>query len=85
MKSQKIFKRNPNSSYNCGKRKARKIKTIPKIIKIEMRGLIKQVEIMPISAICLIEMAIMGMVKKVAPKDALMLSFNISGKNELKK
>ena len=47
-----------------------------------MRGLIMQVEIIPINAICLIEI---GMVKKVAPKDALMLSLNTSGKNELKK
>jgi len=44
-----------------------------------------QVEIIPINAICLIEIAIIGMVKKVAPKDALMLSLNTSGKNELKK
>ena len=44
-----------------------------------------QVEIIPINEICLIEKAIIGIVKSVAPKDALMLSFNKSGKNELKK
>ena len=50
----------PNISYNCGKIKDINIKIIPNIRKIEMRGLIMQVEIMPINEICLIVNAIIG-------------------------
>ena len=53
--------------------------------KIDISGLIMQVETTPIKAICLIEKASIGVVKKVAPKDALRLPFSMSGRNELKK
>lgn len=58
---------------------------MPTMRKIDISGLIMQVETTPIKAICLIEKASIGVVKKVAPKDALRLPFSMSGRNELKK
>ena len=58
---------------------------MPTIRKIDIRGLITQVEITHTKATSLIEKAIIGIVKKVAPRDALRLSFNPSGTKELRK
>ena len=53
--------------------------------KIEISGLTKTVAIIPLIEIFPMVKAIIGKVKKVAPRDALMLSFKISGRYGFKK
>lgn len=79
-----MFRISPKISYSEEKIKDINVKIIPKMRKIDISGLIIQVEITPIKATCLIEKAIIGVVKKVAPKDALRLPFNPSGTNGFK-